>query len=411
MNPVYADLPTSIFEEVSILARAHGAINLGQGFPDDPGPADVRQIAADALLSGSNQYPPTMGIDRLRGGIADHYRRFHGLSVAGADVLVTSGATEALAAALFALIAPGDEVILIQPMYDAYLPLVRRAGGVPRFATLRPPAWRLPIDEIAASIGPKTRLILFNNPLNPLARIFDREEVAALAELCVRHDLIAVCDEVWEHVLFDRRSHVSLIALDGMRDRAVKIGSAGKIFSLTGWKVGFVVAAPALLAPVAKAHQFLTFATPPNLQEAVAYGLGKDDEYFRSMRAGYQRSRDLLAGRLAAGGYAVLPSEGTYFLCVDLAASGIAENDRSFCLRAVKEAGVAAIPLSAFYAEDALRSVVRLCFAKADPVLEEAAARLTAFRRSCLEGQADRDRADRPALDKRASSRSDRVKN
>ena len=379
MNPIYADMPTSVFEEISILARKTGAINLGQGFPDHAGPLDVRQAAAEAVLNGSNQYPPMMGTDRLRGAVADHCRRFHGLAFEAGDVLVTSGATEALSAALLALIAPGDEVLLIQPMYDAYLPLVRRAGGTAKLVAMGPPAWRLPVDAIAAAIGPRTRLVVLNNPLNPIARVFDEGEIAALAALCVRHDLIAVCDEVWEHVLFDGRRHLPLIAAEGMRERAVKIGSAGKIFSLTGWKVGFVVAVPALLGPIARAHQFLTFTTPPNLQEAVAYGLGKDEAYFREMRLAYQRSRDRLAGRLAAAGYAVLPSEGTYFLCVDLAASGIPLGDRAFCLRAIEEAGVAAIPISAFYGENAPTSVIRLCFAKSDAVLDEAATRLAAF--------------------------------
>ena len=386
MNPIYANMPTSVFEEISLLARSAGAINLGQGFPDDPGPEDVRQSAADAVMSGPNQYPPMMGMDVLRGAVADHYGRFQGLELAPADVMVTSGATEALAAALLALIAPGDEVLLIQPMYDAYLPLVLRVGGTARFVSIRPPDWRLPIAEIAAAIGDRTRFLVLNNPLNPTGRMFDRDEMAALAELCVRHDLIAICDEVWEHVLFDGRAHIPLIAMPGMRERTVKIGSAGKIFSLTGWKVGFVMAAPALLAPIAKAHQFLTFTTPPNLQQAVAYGLAKEDGYFHAMRAGYQRSRDRLAERLSAGGYVVLPGEATWFLCVDLRASGIALDDRDFCLRAVREAGVATIPLSAFYVEDRLETVVRLCFTKADGVIDEAAERLIAFRRRLIAG-------------------------
>ncbi|WP_157218142.1 aminotransferase [Flavisphingomonas formosensis] len=379
MNPIYATMPTSVFEEISMLARKTGAINLGQGFPDGAGPLDIRQAAADAVLNGSNQYPPMMGTDRLRDAVADHYRRFHGLDATGSDILVTSGATEALSAALLALISPGDEVLLIQPMYDAYLPLVQRAGGVAKLVSMAPPDWRLPIEAIAAAISPRTRVILFNNPLNPIARVFDDGEIAALAELCVRRDLIALCDEVWEHVLFDGRQHLPLITAPGMRERTVKIGSAGKIFSLTGWKVGFVVAAPTLLAPIAKAHQFLTFTTPPNLQAAVAYGLGKEESYFEAMRGDYQRSRDRLTARLIAAGYAVLPSEGTYFLCIDLAASGIALGDRAFCLRAIEDAGVAAIPISAFYTENAPTSVIRLCFAKSDVVIDEAAERLAAF--------------------------------
>jgi aspartate/methionine/tyrosine aminotransferase len=297
---------------------------------------------------------------------------------------VTSGATEALGAAILATVTPGDEVLLIQPMYDAYLPLVRRAGGTARFVTLHPPEWRLTREALEAAIGPRTRLILFNNPLNPAARAFDRAELELLADFCVAHDLVAICDEVWEHVLFDGRAHIPLIGLPGMRERTIKIGSAGKIFSLTGWKVGFVVAAPTLLQPVARAHQFLTFTTPPALQRAVACGLAKPAAFFAEEAARYQQSRDRLARLLRDGGYAVLPSEGTYFLNVDLAASGIAESDEQFCRRIVRSHKVAAIPLSPFYAEQPARSLVRLCFAKHDATLDEAARRLIAARQQPL---------------------------
>ena len=377
-NPIYAAMGTSIFEEMSHAARTTGAINLGQGFPDEDGPLDIRQAAADALLTRSNQYPPMLGLPELRQAVADHYCRFQGLDAGPEQVLVTSGATEAIAASLLALIQPGDEVLLIQPMYDAYQPLVERAGGIARFARLEPPGWRLTRDAIEAAITPATRLVLFNNPLNPAARAFDREELAALANTCIEHDLIAICDEVWEHVLFDGRTHIPLIALPGMAGRTVKIGSAGKIFSMTGWKVGFVVAAPELHAVIARAHQFLTFTTPPALQAAVAFGLGKDEAHFALMRGRFQRSRDRLAAALAAGGYAVLPGDGTYFLNIDLRASGLAESDRQFCRRLVREHKVAAIPLSPFYAEQPMDHLVRLCFAKSDDTLDEGARRLIA---------------------------------
>ena len=380
MNPIYAAMGTTIFEEMSALARQHGAINLGQGFPDDDGPEDVRRAAADALFAQSNQYPPMRGLPALSEAVAAHYRQHQGLTLDADAVLVTSGATEALAAAILALVSPGDEVVLFQPTYDAYLPLVRQAGGVACLVTLRPPGWRLEAGEIAAAFSDRTRLVIFNDPLNPAARVFGADEVALLADVCVRHDVIAICDEVWEHVLFDGRPHVPLIGLPGMADRAVKIGSAGKIFSMTGWKVGFVMAAPALLEPIARAHQFLTFTTPPALQAGVAYGLGKDIAYFVEMRARYQASRDRFAAALAAAGYVVLASEGSYFLCVDIAASGFVVDDRAFCLRLVEEAGVAAIPVSALYAEQHERRIVRFCFAKADDALDEAAARLATFR-------------------------------
>lgn len=378
--PIFGAGGTSVFEEMSGLARAHGAINLGQGFPDGDGPLDVRQAAADALLTRSSQYPPMMGLPELRAAVADHYRRFQDLSLTPEHVLVTSGATEALAAAILALVRPGDEVLLIQPSYDAYLPLVRRAGGIPRSLTLRPPEWRLTGEALETAFAGSPKVVLFNDPLNPAGRAFDAEEVALLAAMCRRHGTIAICDEVWEHVIFDGRRHRPLLAEPGMERLAVKIGSAGKIFSMTGWKVGFVAADPALLRPIAEAHQFLTFTTPPALQFGVAYGLAKGEAYFSGMRAGYQRSRDRLAAGLRDAGYVTLASEATYFLCVDLPASGIEEEDRTFCLRIVEEAGVAAIPVSAFYAEDRVTSVVRFCFAKADTVLDEAVRRLTAAR-------------------------------
>lgn len=382
MNPIFAGLPTTIFEVMSGLARDTGAINLGQGFPDAPGPEDVRRAAAEAVLHGSNQYPPMAGLPALREAAAEHYRRFQGLDFDWkTEVIVTSGATEALAASLLTLISPGDEVVLFQPLYDAYLPLIRRAGGTARLLRLEPPHWTITREALEAAFTPKTKLVVFNNPLNPAAVVYGRQELELLARFCVRHDAIAICDEVWEHVVFDGRPHIPMISLPGMRERTVKIGSAGKIFSLTGWKVGLVCAAPPLISAIAKAHQFLTFTTPPNLQSAVAYGLGKEAAYFEAMRAGYARSRDRLAAGLRAHGYAVLPSQGTYFLSVDLAASGVETDDETFCLRAVKEAGVAAIPVSSFYAEDPVRSVVRLCFAKADATLDAGIERLARARK------------------------------
>ncbi|MBU3077353.1 aminotransferase [Sphingomonas quercus] len=380
MHPLFAGLGTTIFEEMSGLARQHGALNLGQGFPDGDGPEDVRRAAADALMTRSNQYPPMAGLPELREAVAEHYNRLQGLAITPEHVLVTSGATEALAAAILALVDEGDEVLLIQPMYDAYRPLVLRAGGVPRYLSLRPPHWRLTAAEVDAAFAGGPKLVIFNDPLNPAARAFDAGEIALLAAACRRHGTIALCDEVWEHVLFDGREHRPLIGEPGMAAQAVKIGSAGKIFSMTGWKVGFVIADPALLQPIARAHQFLTFTTPPALQIGVAYGLAKDEAHFREARLGYQRSRDVLAEGLTRAGFRVLPSEGTYFLCADLAASGFAEADRAFCMRAVHEAGVVAIPVSAFYHEAPETGIIRLCFAKQDAMLAEGVARLASLR-------------------------------
>lgn len=376
-NRIYADLPTTVFETMSHLARLHDAVNLGQGFPDDPGPPDVRRKAAEAVVEGWNQYPPMMGTPELRRAACDHFRHWQGLDLdPDCEAMVTSGATEALAGALLALIEPGDEVVLFQPLYDAYLPLVRRAGGIARLVRLEPPSWSITREKLAAAFSERTKLVLFNNPQNPTGVVHSREEMALLAEFCVAFDAYAVCDEVWEHVVFDDVAFVPLMSLPGMRERTVKISSAGKIFGMTGWKVGMVFAAPALMKVLSKAHQFLTFTTPPNLQAAVAYGLGKDDSYFTAMRAGLQRSRDRLASGLAQLGFRVLPSRGTYFLSIDLAASSNAPDDEAFCMDLVKTHGVAAIPVSAFYAQDAVRSVVRFCFAKHDATIDRALERL-----------------------------------
>ena len=382
MNPLYANMPTTIFEAMSARARETGAINLGQGFPDSNGPPDVVEAAARALAERSNQYPPMAGIPDLREAVADHYRRHQGLDLSPDEVIVTSGATEALAAAILALVSPGDEVVLFQPLYDSYLPIVRLAGGVPRLARLTPPHWRITAELLDSVFTTRTRLVILNTPLNPAATVASAEELALIAERVIAADARLICDEVWEHVVFDGIAHCSPMALPGMRERTVKIGSAGKIFSLTGWKVGWACASPALARPITRAHQFLTFTTAPNLQAAVAYGLGKDDAYFGGMRADYARSRDRLAGALRGAGWAVLPSQGTYFLSIDLAASGVALDDRTFCERLVAEHGVAAIPVSAFYAEDPVTNIVRLCFAKRDATLDAAAKRLAAAHRA-----------------------------
>lgn len=376
MNPIFSALETSVFEVMSQLARETGAVNLGQGFPDDPGPEDVRRKAAEAVVDGWNQYPPMMGLPELRQAVATHYKRWQGLDLdPNSEIMVTSGATEAIAGALMALVTPGDEVVLFEPMYDAYVPLVRRAGGIPKFVTLTPPHFGLTEEALAKAFSPKTRVVLFNNPLNPTATIFGQTDLDLLAAFCNRYDAIALCDEVWEHVVFDGHRHVPVLGRPDMRERTVKISSAGKIFSLTGWKVGLVMAAPAIMRVLAKAHQYITFTTPPNLQTAVAYGLGKDDGYFEGMRADFQRSRDRFAAGLRDLGFQVLPSAGTYFLNLDIAPLGEAD-DVDFCRRLVMENGVAAIPVSAFYAEGAVKNVVRFCFAKRDATLDAALERL-----------------------------------
>jgi aspartate/methionine/tyrosine aminotransferase len=379
MSSVFASLPTTIFEVVSGLARETGAINLGLGFPDDPGPGDIRRAAAEAVENGYNQYPPMLGTAELRQAVAQHYKRHQGLDLDWSrEVFVTSGATEAIAACILGLVEPGDEVVLIQPMYDAYLPMVQRAGGTPRFVTLQPPDWRLTEEALAKAFTPNTKLVMLNNPLNPTGTVFGREDLALLARYAAKSGAVVVADEVWEHVVFDGRRHLSVLALPELRGRAVKIGSAGKMFGLTGWKVGFVCAAPELMTTLGKTHQFLTFTTPPNLQAAVAYGLGKDEAWFAEMRAGLQAGRDHLADGLRAAGYYPLSTAGTYFLTMDLAPLGVGD-DVAFARRLVTEAGIATIPVSAFYAKDHVRSVVRFCFAKKEAVLDEALDRLAGF--------------------------------
>ncbi|MCW2246832.1 aspartate/methionine/tyrosine aminotransferase [Azospirillum fermentarium] len=384
-NAILSGYGTTIFEVMSRLADEHGAINLGQGFPDTRGPADVLDVASRALLDGWNQYPSMLGTPDLRQALAAHAARFYGLTVDWkTEVLVTSGATEALTASLLGLIEPGDEVVLFQPMYDSYLPIIRLAGGIPRFVTLKAPDWGFTREDLEAAFTPKTKLIVLNDPLNPAAKVYSRDELGLITEFVQRFDAYAVCDEVYEHLVFDGRRHIPLMTLPGMRDRCLKIGSAGKTFSLTGWKVGYITGAPHLLQPVAKAHQFLTFTTPPNLQTAVAYGLGKEDGYFTGLAAEMQGKRDRLAAGLSAAGLDVLPSAGTYFIVARIGAAAAANagfagdeiDDQDFCRWLTAEAGVTAIPVSAFYVQDAPKDCIRFCFSKRDEILDEAAARL-----------------------------------
>jgi len=381
MDAIFSNLPTTVFEEMSGLARDRGALNLGQGFPEDPGPEAVRAKAAEALLHGYNQYPPMAGLPELRQAVASHYARSQGLDLDWArEVTITSGATEALAAAFFGLIEPDDEVIVFQPLYDAYLPLIRRAGGTAKLVSLSPPDWRFDRAMLEAAFSERTRFVVLNNPVNPTGVVLPDQDLALLAEFCRRYDVTAICDEVWEQVVFENAVHRPLIAFPGMRERTVKIGSAGKMFGLTGWKVGFLCAAPQLTHTLARAHQFLTFTTPPNLQAAVAYGLETGADWFAEMPRGLERSRDVLAAALRREGFAPLASQGTYFLNLDLTASGVTEPDRAFALRAVTETGVASIPVSALYEVDAVTNILRLCFAKRDEVLEDAVVRLAKAR-------------------------------
>jgi len=382
IHPVYADMERTVFDRMSALAREHGAINLGQGFPDGPPPPALIEAASRALHEKSSQYPPGAGLSELREAICSYYARRQGLALSPEQVTVTSGATEALAAAVFAFVKPGDEVILFQPAYDAYAPLVRRAGGIPVSIPLSPPHFRYPAGALAAAVTPQTRALMLNDPLNPAGTVASHEELSAIAEVCAAYDLIAICDEVWEDVRFDGIAHRSLMSFPGMAQRTVKIGSAGKIFGLTGWKIGWMIAAGDLATALSRAHQFLTFSTAVPLQWAVAEGLSLPDAVLDEQRAQWAASRTRLKAGLTEAGYAVLPNAATWFLAVDLAASGLALKDSAFSERAVLEAGVATVPVSALYQGDEVpEHLVRFCFTKPDNVLDEAVRRLSEFRK------------------------------
>jgi aspartate/methionine/tyrosine aminotransferase len=376
-NTLLAQTGTTIFTVMSALAAQHGAINLGQGFPDTEGPADVVRAAADALLDHRNQYPPLTGTPELRQAVAAANARFYGLKIdPDTGVCVTSGATEAITACLMALLNPGDEVVLIEPLYDTYLPVVQLLGATARLVRLQPPGWALPRAELAAAFAPRTKLLLLNSPMNPTGKVFTPDELDFIAALLRQHDAYAVCDEVYEHLVFPGAKHIPLMTLPDMAERCLRIGSAGKTFSLTGWKIGYVSGPAALIALVAKAHQNLTFTSAPNLQRAVAYGLSKDDSYFASLADELAAKRDLLAAGLQRLGFATLPTAGSYFITADFAPLGFAGDDMAFCRAITTQAGVAAIPVSAFYVDNPPRHYVRFAFCKQNKVLEAALARL-----------------------------------
>ncbi len=378
-NSILGGYGTTIFTVMSALAVEHEAINLGQGFPDTDGPEDILRAAAEASVNGPNQYPPMMGIPELRQAVAAHNKRFYGLDIDWrTETMVTSGATEALAACLFGLIEPGDEAVLIEPLYDSYLPILRRAGGVAKLVRIEPPDWELPRDALEAAFSDKTKLIMINSPMNPSSKVFSRDELTFIAGLLEKHDAYAICDEVYEHLIFDGLPHVPLMTLPGMRERCLRIGSAGKTFSLTGWKVGYVSGPPDLIGAAAKAHQFLTFTTPPNLQQAVAQGLNKDTDYFTGLGAEMEGKRDRLAEGLERVGFHVMDAQGTYFITTDFRPLGFNGDDVAFCKHITTEAKVAAVPVSAFYQEADVDHFARFCFCKQDGILDEALKRLAA---------------------------------
>jgi N-succinyldiaminopimelate aminotransferase len=377
LNRRLAGMGTTIFAEMSALAVATGSINLGQGFPDTDGPREIAQAAADAVLAGrGNQYPPGAGVPELRQAIAEHQKRFYGLAVdPDTEVLVTAGATEAIAAAMLALLEPGDEVIAFEPYYDSYAACIAMAGATRIPVTLRPPSFRPDIDALRDAVTGNTRLLLLNSPHNPTGMVLTRQELSAIAELAVERDLIVVTDEVYEHIVFGG-VHIPIASLPGMRERTVSISSAGKTFSFTGWKVGWVTGTADLVSAVRTTKQFLTFVSGGPFQYAVATGLGLDDAFYAGLASDLRRKRDLLASGLAQAGFDVFTPQGTYFITTDI--SPLSQQDGvQFCRALPRLCGVVAIPNAVFYDDAAAgRSQVRFAFCKQDDVLAEAGHRL-----------------------------------
>ncbi|MBX3056099.1 MAG: aminotransferase class I/II-fold pyridoxal phosphate-dependent enzyme [Anaerolineae bacterium] len=367
----------TIFAEMTALAVQHQAVNLGQGFPDFAAPDFLKEAAREAIAADVNQYAPSYGRPSLKQAIAAKMKRHYGL---GADpdqeILVTHGATEALCAAILGLVNPGDEVILFEPFYDSYVPDVLMAGGVPRFYTLRQPDWRIDREALAALFTPKTKLIVVNTPHNPTGKVFSREELGIIADLCQEHDVLALADEVYEHIVFDGRTHHLLAQQPGMDGRTLTISSLGKTFSVTGWKIGWVIAHPDLLRAAFRTHQFMTFCGAAPLQEAAAVALATDTGFYTHLAQDYQSKRDFLMQVLAAAGLPPISPAGTYFVIVDISGLGFAD-DVAFCRYLTTEVGVAAIPPSAFYHNPADGArLARFAFCKSQPTLEEAARRL-----------------------------------
>ncbi|MGW6395229.1 pyridoxal phosphate-dependent aminotransferase [Streptomyces sp. NPDC055103] len=380
LNRRLAEFGTTIFAEMSALAARTGSINLGQGFPDTDGPEEIREAAVRALRDGrGNQYPPGPGVPELRQAVADHQRQWYGLEYdPDTEVLVTAGATEAIAAALLALVEPGDEVIALEPYYDSYAACVAMAGGTRVPVTLRPHdgAYVLDLDELRAAVTDRTRLILLNTPHNPTGTVLTRAELTAIAELAIERDLLVVTDEVYEHLVFDGAGHIPLASLPGMRDRTVTIGSSGKTFSFTGWKVGWITASPELTSAVRSAKQFLTYVSSGPFQYAIAEALRLPAAYFDGLRADLRAKRDLLSEGLAQAGFEVYRPAGTYFVTTDIRPLGT-DDGFAFCRALPERAGVVAIPNAVFYDHrEAGAPFVRFAFCKRTVVLQEAVERL-----------------------------------
>ena len=369
---------TTIFAEMSALATATGSINLGQGFPDTDGPREVLDAAIDAINGGLNQYPPGPGMAVLREAIAAHQQRFYGVQYDPAtEVLVTAGATEALAGALLGMLDTGDEVVVFDPMFDSYAPCIAMAGAIAKPVLLRPPSYQFDPAELTAAVTPKTKLILLNTPHNPTGRVFTREELQLIADLAIERDLVVITDEVYEHLVFDGEQHLSLASFPGMRERTLTISSGGKTFNTTGWKIGWLCGPPALVQAARTAKQFLTYVNGGPFQPAIAVGLGLPDSFFHDTAADLQAKRDRLLPGLDAAGFTVYPTSGTYFVTVDIRPLQPDGDGMAFCRALPQHCGVVAIPNEVLYANKAEgRHLVRFAFCKRLDVIDEAVTRL-----------------------------------
>lgn len=372
-------LGTTIFAQMSALAQRTGAVNLGQGFPDTDGPHEVLEAAVDALRSGRNQYAPGAGVPELRRAIAAHQHRFYGMELdPETEVAVTTGATEAIAAAMLAFVEAGDEVIVLEPYYDSYVAVIQMVGGVRRPVTLRAPDFRLPVDELRAAVGPRTTAIVLNSPHNPTGAVLTRDELEAVAQVAREHDLVVISDEVYEHLTFDV-PHVPIATLPGMAERTLTVSSGGKTFSFTGWKVGWACGPAALVDSLLKAKQFMTFTSGAPLQPAIAEALMLGDDFYTEFTAGMRARRDQLCSGLADIGFEVFVPDGTYFATTDIRPLGF-DDGLEFCLSLPERAGVVAVPHQAFYDDlEAGRPLVRWAFCKRPEVIDEALERLSAL--------------------------------
>ncbi|HOP46308.1 MAG TPA: methionine aminotransferase [Desulfobacteraceae bacterium] len=377
INRALIPFGTSIFTEMTSLANACGAVNLSQGFPDFDGPEEIRARAAQALMRGPNQYAPSSGIMELRNAVAHKMMRFYGVNVdAENEVTVTSGATEGLCATLLGILEPGDEVILLEPCFDSYAPVAAMAGAEIRYIPLMGPDFVLPRHELIETFSSKTKAIIINSPQNPCGKVFSREDLIFIAGLCEKYDAYVIGDEVYEHMVYDGREHITLLSIPELRERAFVISSTAKTFSMTGWKIGYVVAAPELSRAVRMSHQFITFCGQAPLQEAMGFAIGFPDSYYRELLTTYSRRREWLCQSLKDIGFQVYPPEGTYYVLVDIRSIGF-DDDLEFCRMLPEKAGVAAIPCSCFWNERRYgREYVRFCFCKKDETLEEGIKRL-----------------------------------